>query len=184
MLISGYAMAQEPVDSTQSTAAQQPEKIFFPDMEIADADITWSSLEKGKFYEISLPGEWAVSADGEQEGYFAEQDPSTKEYISINDDEDVLTWLTVKQQSADCITDSTTARAIHRDYTESVYTADISDAYLDIVGTQKGRKIKSRNFQLAIYAGKYAVYDYNNKILRLLDIGIAYSLDNIVNDNY
>lgn len=198
-MIPAMAMAQEPEAAEAPSQQQpmeyeapgaggagvEPASIMLPYMELADGGTNWDNLEVGKFYHISAPAHWyepapqedGKSADGSNsagnseanKGWIMEENRWINEYISINEYTDMLTWLKVEEIMLEEITDSTAARATRRKVTESVHTVDASGEYLDIIGTISGYRQKSRNFQIMQYAGRTVIYDYNNKILRLLD---------------
>ncbi len=182
-MIAVSAWAQEPsADGQQSPepgeheapgsfgAAALPNRIFLPEENLTEGGPDWDDLEIGKFYEISAPGIYQESDEDQMRGWFIEERPHFKEYISINEHVDMLTWLDVEEKMLEEVTDSTVARAIKVYGVESVHTADITGQYLDIVGTLSGHRQKSRNFQIMKYGDKAAIYDYNNKIIRILSL--------------
>lgn len=175
------ALAQDDgaMQDTAAPVAMEAEKaiattIFLPEMELVDGGMDWSDLEHGMYYAISAPAEWkaAVDENGEktENGWFMAATPDKTEYISINEYEDMLTWIDIKEEMAEEVTDSTAARAVRKSNIKSVHTVETNGEYLDILGTLSGHRQVSRNFQIMKYAGKYIMYDYSNKILRLLSI--------------
>ncbi len=185
-MISTIALGQQsdqPADTEREApgtggAATLPQTIFMPYMEMEEGGLEWESLEAGKFYEISNPAYWngpkTADADStvsqENLGWVMDADSRISHYISINEYSDMLTWLTMEEQMLEMVTDTTVARVVGKKAVESKHTIDVSGEYLDIVGTLSGprRENESKNFQVMTYAGKLVMYDYTNKIMRLL----------------
>ncbi len=187
-MISTIAFAQDldssdsiaAIDSTgtDSTAAAVPATIFLPYMEMEEGGLEWESLEPGKYYEVSNPAYWNGPKNGETDstsnpenlGWVMEDNSRISHYISINEYADMLMWLTMEEEMLEQVTDTTVARVVGKSAHESKHTVEISGEYLDILGTLSGprRENESKNFQIMRYAGKLVMYDYNNKIIRLL----------------
>lgn len=191
-LMASGAMAQEkeitrvePVLDTDVMEDAKPTYIFFPEMELLDGGIDWSDLEHNKYYAISAPAEWRATGDeggnAEENGWFMDEHPAKLEFISLNEYEDMLSWLELTEEMAEEITDTTAARAVGQHAEVSKHTVEISGEYLDILGTLSGHRQKSRNFQIMKYAGKTIMYDYNNKILRLLEM-VPMDMDDIIKE--
>lgn len=163
-------------DESDAEAAEEVfEKIFFPYMELQDGGLDWEDLAMDKFYELSRPALWngpknpdPEAEEAENPGWIMVDNPHITEYVSLNEYGDMLTWITTEEKMLEQITDSTVARAVKKVSVESVHTVDVSGEFLDIVGTIKGKRQESKNFQIMKYADKLIIYDYNNKILRLL----------------
>lgn len=190
-MICTATLAQEPERYREAPgsggAATLPATVFFPEMELADGGQNWEDLQPGLFYEVSAPAYWNGPKNGapsteEKLGWVMEINPKVTEYVSIDEDAETLTWIVREENMLEEITDSTVARAIKRKALEGIYTVDVSGEYLDILGSISGLKQGSRNFQIMRYADKLVMYDYNNKIMRVMDLDNPKKKDDIIKD--
>lgn len=165
--------AMEPPAPGSNGAAIVPSKIMLPYAELQDSGMEWQELEPGKFYEISQPAFWTEEPDSASaepfKGWIMEEKPGTREYISVNEFGDMLTWLSLEERMIEQQATDSTVETISKIYiSESVHTVEISGEYLDRLGSLSGPKRQFKSLQIMKYNGCLVIHDYVSKYIRHL----------------
>jgi len=159
---------EPPTIAPAETEDDKPKFVFLPEMELKEGVMNWGDLKKDLYYQISAPAEWKTTeADGN--GWFLPENPPIQEYVSLSDDEMLLSWIDVEEEIQEQVIDSTVSITTNKKALESLHTVDVSGEYLDIVGTIKGHRQNLKSLQIMQYADKIVLYD-NNKVIRILTL--------------